>query len=415
VITNSVAATHVAAAALRLIQDRPYLAAALWGLVRIQQPAFGTFALDRRGRLYYDPDTALAWTVNQVSAVLYHELCHLLRAHADRRPATSSPGQWNVATDLEINDDLRAEHAGLPEGALHPGQFGLPVSLLAEEYDRRLPRSGSKGSTQQKQPSKSKHSKQPNEPRVTSGGCGSCAASTPRDIELEAAAGSTGLTEGELVIVRRQVALAIQHQLGRGGVPGHWHRWAAAHLEPQVDWRRELAALVRSATAQRQGAVDYSYARPSRRQSCYGGVVRPSLREPVVQVAVIVDTSGSMDQHDLAVALAEVQGVLQAVRNHDGIPVLAVDAAVQTCRRVMHAEQVVLAGGGGTDMGQGLAAITKLRPRPQVAVVLTDGETPWPEYPPRGISVVVALTRAGSSVPSWARGVIVETGGRSTV
>lgn len=41
-------------------------------------------------------------------------------------------------------------------------------------------------------------------------------------------------------------------------------------------------------------------------------------------------------------------------------------------------------------------------PRPSVVVVLTDGYTPWPERPPRGLRLVVGLLREGPAAPEWA-------------
>ena len=73
------------------------------------------------------------------------------------------------------------------------------------------------------------------------------------------------------------------------------------------------------------------------------------------------------------------------------VRVLAVDTDVHAVRRVSKASQVALAGGGGTDMGAGIAAAAALRPRPSVTIVLTDGYTPWPERPPAGMRVVVGL------------------------
>ena len=89
------------------------------------------------------------------------------------------------------------------------------------------------------------------------------------------------------------------------------------------------------------------------------------------------------------------------------------------CRRSPAASQVQLIGGGGTDMGAGLAAATGLRPRPQVVVVLTDGWTPWPARSPRAVSVVVGLLAdppldgggvggGPAGVPSWARTVRID-------
>ncbi len=63
-------------------------------------------------------------------------------------------------------------------------------------------------------------------------------------------------------------------------------------------------------------------------------------------------------------------------------------------------------------MGAGIAAASKLRPRPSTIIVLTDGYTPWPEPPPAGIRVVVGLLRddhaqSYEDSPAWARTVLI--------
>jgi hypothetical protein len=77
--------------------------------------------------------------------------------------------------------------------------------------------------------------------------------------------------------------------------------------------------------------------------------------------------------------------------------------AAELCRAVADR-----AGGGGTDMGAGITAAYALRPRPAIAVVLTDGYTPWPDRAPKGMRVVVALLGDSSpEAPAWARAVRV--------
>ena len=70
------------------------------------------------------------------------------------------------------------------------------------------------------------------------------------------------------------------------------------------------------------------------------------------------------------------------------------------------ARQVELLGGGGTDMGAASPA-PRLRPRPEVVVVLTDGETPWPAAPPPGVRVIVGLIgESAPEAPPWTRSVV---------
>jgi predicted metal-dependent peptidase len=74
---------------------------------------------------------------------------------------------------------------------------------------------------------------------------------------------------------------------------------------------------------------------------------------------------------------------------------------VATCKKVFSVGQVTLGGGGGTDMRVGMEAAMKLRPTPQVLIVVTDGYTPWPEVAPRAKTIIVR--DGGGEAPSWAR------------
>jgi predicted metal-dependent peptidase len=116
----------------------------------------------------------------------------------------------------------------------------------------------------------------------------------------------------------------VEYAKSQGTVPDEIVRWAKQKLKPQVDWRRELRAAVQGALAWTMGLEDYTYTRPNRRQSALPQVVLPSLRKPLPRVAVVVDTSGSMGEGELAQALAEIGAVLRQVRE---VTVLSVDAA----------------------------------------------------------------------------------------
>ncbi len=213
-------------------------------------------------------------------------------------------------------------------------------------------------------------------------------------------------------MTRRLVAEAVREHAqrrGRGTVPAGWRRWAAATLAgPTIPWRRVLGAAVRRAIAHAAGCHDYAYHRPARRR--IPRIVLPAMRRPLVTVAVVVDTSGSMGQAELDAALAEIKGVIRAAGLGTGrLLVLACDAQVGAASRVHRIDDVRLVGGGGTDMRVGIAAAETSQPRPDVVVVLTDGLTPWPERPGRARLVVALIggAAAAQSVPAWATIVLV--------
>ena len=62
----------------------------------------------------------------------------------------------------------------------------------------------------------------------------------------------------------------------------------------------------------------------------------------------------------LAMALTEVDGLLKSLGLARQLRVLACDTAVAAAQRITSSRQVTLTGGGGTDMGAGIAAAAAL-------------------------------------------------------
>ncbi len=392
----------VAAARLWAAARHPYLASALFASTVVAVPELGGASVDEAWRLYVDPEVVEGWTVAELGSLMVHHTGHLVRDHAGRARALgvdhARAGDWALAADAEINDDLVHTDLRLPGEVVLPATLGCEHGRLAEEYinlgDFHMP----------------DHPDYPD--------CGSGADAQPRPWELAGDAGG-GLPPGERELLACQTASRVLDyaKAGRGRVATGWQRWAEERLEPRVDWRRVLAAEIRKGLTTVAGRADYSYRRPSRRAGSSPEVVLPALERPVPEVAVLCDTSGSMGGDDLAQVLAEVEGLLRGVGvGRSSLRVLAVDAAVHTTRRVTSASLVELVGGGGTDMSVGIDGAARLRPRPSVLVVLTDGMTPWPQEPPKGMEVVIGLigTQSGTgggqvwAPPAWARVVHVD-------
>lgn len=393
---------RLAAARVWATHRFPYLAQALFAAPVVDAPGTGTVTVDARWRIHADPEVLVSWTVERLGATLVHHAGHALRDHAGRARSRGvdddHTGHWVAAADAEINDDLPGDVLGALEDPTTPADLEAPDGRFAEEYyEAALARD-----------------------RASGHDCGSGAHGQGDDGDDDGdddnddtGDGPPGLTAYHRDLIRHQVARDTLEHAAAGDVPAGWRRWAEEVIGARVDWRRALAAEVRRGLARAAGRVDYTYRRPSRRAPAVPGVILPSLRQPTPRVAVVVDTSASMSDDLLSRALAEVDGILRAsgVRG-EAVRVLACDHAVHTSRRVTSARQVELVGGGGTSMAVGIAEAASGRPPPEVIVVLTDGETPWPAAPPRRASVVVGLLGARSrwapEPPSWARVVTVE-------
>jgi predicted metal-dependent peptidase len=378
----------LAAARLWAATRLPYLASALFAQSVVVEPDSGTIAVDRSWHVHADPAVVDSLSAEELGKLLVHLSGHLLRDHAARAAAIHADDDgaratWNRAADAEINDDLARDGCVPAVAPDLPTTLHCPDGQLGEFY----------------------FTNSASGPRHWD--CGSGCDNGERRWDQS---GGIGPQQAQLVVLG--VAAEIQRHSAQypGVVPGGWVRWADSVLPSRVDWRRVLAAEIRNGVANAAGKVDYTYRRPSRRAGSTPNIVLPTLFRPIPNVAVVCDTSGSMHEHLLARALAEVEGLLvRGGLRQAQVRVLAVDTNVHAVRRVSRASQVELAGGGGTDMGAGIAAAARLRPKPSVIVVLTDGFTPWPAEAPKGVRVVVGLleqqispTRSFSP-PPWAR------------
>ncbi|MFR9799134.1 DUF2201 family putative metallopeptidase [Streptomyces sp. MS06] len=415
------------AARLHAVKVRPYLADALFALHVVEDRSVPTMAVDAHWRCYVSPGFVARTPVEELAGVWVHEVSHLLRDHhgrgeryaraheepgPDERAGAGTPPagagcpsagdrsrlRRNIAADFEINDDIYGEGLPLPTGAVLPSLLRLPPGLLMEEYLRTASLSALTAD-------------------LAWLDCGSGADGQERPWEL-GPDGAHGLSRQQRDAVRFRVAEGIK------GRPGHapegWRRWAEEAFHPPQPWRQLLGAAVRSATGAPGAGENHSYRRPSRRSAGVPGVLLPHLSRTPPRVCVVIDTSGSVSDAELGSALLEVAAIARAVGGRrDLVSVLSCDAAAGIAVPVCRAEGIPLIGGGGTDLRSGFARALRSRPRPDVIVALTDGQTPWPSAPPPCRTVVGLFPRPARAAdernpeyvpdtpPSWARTVTI--------
>jgi len=356
-------------------RDLPYLARALYALVPVPTSEVPRITCDEHWRVYINTDWIETAPIPAIGAELAHLTWHLLHDHAararDLRVDATTATHWRTASDAAIEHTLRADTLS-PDGLPTADDVGLPAGLSAEEYYAVL--SGLPAAI-----GDNRHG------RLTEPGCGSGCDGLTRSHELPPGLDRPGadlahIGRDDARQIRRLVAIAYrEHITTRGTKPGDAWRWTQDILEPTIAWQPLLGSAVRRAVAWTNGNTQYTYTRRSRRQSAVPNVLLPGTRRPVPNVALVIDTSGSVDDHLLGRALGEVDGALRGLGvTGSSVTVLACDTAVQSVTRVRNARDTTLAGGGGTDMAAGITAAAALRPRADVIVVFTDGTHPGP-------------------------------------
>jgi predicted metal-dependent peptidase len=383
----------------------------LMTMIPVESREVPVAAVDLRWRCYWNPDALATRPAVWSAAVLVHELWHLLRRHPvrARRVGLVADGLhlWQLACDVEIHDNNAQLVAALSGQQADPvtrasfdpplAEFGVAESWYRELLDRnttvRLTVNGAAALC-------------PlgvgGEPIVPTGepGAGEPGWGGFDDPDLAA------VSDLRADVIRRVVAQEIlKESRARGSNPGSAVRWAEEVCGLVVDWRQSLPAAMGVALAPVLGHHHWTYARPSRRNSGDRRVVNPAWLGVAPEIAIILDTSGSMSDRWLGICKGEVTNVVQSLAR-DGrrpaVTVYATDAAAAEAQSAVSGSTVQLFGGGGTDMRQGFlkAADDRKDTRPyDCVIVMTDGWTPWPLKPPD--CPVVALMFTDEKVPAW--------------
>lgn len=457
-------------AAGRLIarEKAPYMRALLLGFAPIETPGLGTIGVTEHAVLMVDWAFIDQVTAEEMAGLLIHECMHILLKHASRAHRAGRDVRIdNIAADMAINPSIWDMGLKLPGGnakqtvehPLHgkyPEDYGWARGLTTDEYYeklRQLPQhqqpqrivisvkgaggqgtgedgEGGEGAPQDPNDASGEggsggdaaHSKPgqgggaADKPKTAGGWCGSCAGNPmPGEPDQKHKASRS---ENEMHRISRAVAEAVLEASSgpdRGTVPSFMKRWAEQILTPaEIPWQKELAVVTRAACAWRENAVDHRYDAPSRRQAGVGyGVGKPVLprfRQPVPNVAVILDTSGSMGSQEMGEACREVNGILKTIGAE--VSFCTCDASVNGISKVRNVKEALarLHGGGGTDMAPGFAAVMKQRPRPEVVICLTDLCIGDPGPKPVGAKVIwVAVGQYAQSAPDPPWGKTIRT------
>lgn len=382
------------------------LAPALAALEIIELPAthpLPTAAIDARGRMFINAAWCGALADEHARFVILHECLHLMLRHHER-VGGRDPVRWNIAADLVINDvipGLGGLDAMRPATGLFRDTHApfIPPNLSVEEVYELLREHAQQG----------KGGPQATE-GVVGAGCG------VGDVDGGTAppdAGQGGLSPGEW----RNIAQAVANAAKQAGTEGGAALAPLLRIPPsRVPWQALLRELAATAIS-RAGRDVVTWAKRSRRSPRQ--VILPGTRTNDVRLAIIIDSSGSMSDDELAACVAETRA--------------AVDAAGVRAYLVVHDHEVrtkvwiapgsgvdtvsaAVIGRGGTRFGGAYEAVGEERTTFAAVVHFTDGYPgdEWPTRPANCARAICALTPdgRGALIPDGWRVVPIERPGR---
>lgn len=367
----------------------------------------GTAHVCLPGTVTIDPDWGAKLDDGQLAYVGLHEMFHLTSLHFDRR-ADRDPMTWNVAGDLAINGAIEKVVNALPQCDRHmirrPTIVGGGILIPTDEQTKMsaeaLYEEIKKGSLKTKGNGK------------FGSGCGVKNGSGDGGEDGKDGPKGDELSEHDLQKARREWRQTGEAAAAasRGTATGDAFAKLAEPPPPKTPWDQLLRRVGRLAAAAR-GVDDKSFRRRSRRSP--PDVALPGGVTNVPTVAVIIDSSGSVDDAALALAVAHTKKISRS----QGFRVFFVvhDHEVKHAGWLKQSEtfqslEGKVSGRGGTSFHCAWEKVAETKGCFDAMVHLTDGEAPWPDELPRNVKMAfVALVGScrKDGIPSFCK--VVET------
>lgn len=344
---NKAVADQLVRARTALILDHPFFGNLVLRLKLVEETSIPTLAVDGKN-IFYNPQFVAELSPELTESAMVHEIGHCIFEHISRREGRD-PFIWNCAGDYVINAMI--EDAGFKIGKnwLHDPKFaGLSTDTIYEllpKNDSSRPSPGQKGGS--------------------------------LDEIMDGDPASTQVDALEWKIATIQAAVLAK---AAGKLPRSIARFVEELTTPKIDWRSVLRRFVTETSKN-----DYTWMRPNRRYAAQN-IYLPTLHsESMGSIAIVVDTSGSIDQTTLAAFATEIKAIVDTTRP-EKTTVIYCDATVNHVDEFGPNDQMHfdMHGGGGTDFAPPFEWLAERGENPVCLIYLTDmcGSFPTePEYP----------------------------------
>jgi predicted metal-dependent peptidase len=409
-----------AAAAMALAKSRLCLENAFFSSIAAKLPfvevkGLATAATDGIN-IYYNPEFILGMSFNRRIGLIVHEAGHVLGGHHLRR-GNRDKNFWNMATDYAMNQMILDAGFELPEAGLVDAAYsGMHPEGIYEILwaSKPPPQEGQQGEpcddgetgdgqgAGESQPSPDDSAGDDETGNGDDDGQdeaedddGNTSSNAKPDDEAEPEAGSWGevwdcpndhgqpMTEAETKEALEKLGVEIQQAVNAAkaageDIPDAIRQVIEDSRTARSDWREQLRTWVANNIV-----TDYQWSRPNRRYLSQDIYLPGAVKDGIRTIAILVDTSGSVSNDDLAQAGAEMTQIVEDVQP-DLVQVLHVDTRVRKDFEVRPGEEIDLTynGRGGTDFRPGFQWLEENEIRPDLVIYFTDLESyRYPEEP----------------------------------
>ena len=322
-----------------------------------------TAATDGRN-FYYNTRFIKMLRPKEVEFLFGHEVLHCVYDHFGRR-GDRNPQLWNIADDFCVNADLKKHHVGefiTSVPCLYDHKYD---GMSAEEvYDILYEKADKIDINDLLNRMIDDHMDGDDEQDGGGGGDGD-----------QEGKGRPRLTQEERQQIRdeiKEAMLAAASASDAGNIPAGVKRLIQELTEPKMNWRELLRMQLESTIKS-----DFTWMRASRK-GWHMDAVMPGMKvDPMIDIAIAIDASGSIDERMLKDFLGEVQGIMDSFPAYK-IHIITFDTdtynpAQYDSDNLDDICDYEVAGGGGTDFDCIFRYLKDNEIEPKRLVVFTDG------------------------------------------
>ncbi len=320
-----------------------------------------TAATDGRN-FYYNTRFIKMLKSREVEFLFGHEVLHCVYDHMGRR-GDRDPQLWNIANDFCVNADLKKHRVG---------EFITSVPCL---YDAKYDGMSSEEIYDQLYESADKIDigklldKMIDE-HMDGEGDGDGDGDGDKDGK-----GRPKLSEAERQAIRdeiKEAVLSAAQTCDAGSLPAGVRRMIQDLTDPKMDWRELLRMQLESTIKS-----DYTWMRASRKAWHMDAVMPGTKTTDAIDIAVAIDTSGSISTEQARDFLSEVKGIMETFESYR-IHLFTFDTEsynpqIYTSDTLDDITEYDIQGGGGTDFDAIFRHLKDAEVEPKRLVVFTDG------------------------------------------
>lgn len=384
-ITDAVceeAYTMLVKSRMRLLFKQPFFGqlALRLELIQADRSWCPTAATDGR-KFYYNPAFITELDDKENVFLVAHELGHCMYQHFIRR-GDRDPKLFNIAGDYVINNTLDTELVKKGDNYARVIDYVKPYLdhkyddwTTEEVYDDLL--------EQQQNGGKPEDNGELIDVHIDMSGGGDSGEDGGDGVEVEGSGAGrpkpyTEEQAGELANELDDAIFQAAATAGADNVPKDIARMIRKLTEPKMDWREILRAQVESSIRS-----NFTFMRPNRKGWHMSAILPAMDRDVKVDVALAIDTSGSISQQMLTEFVSEIAGIMDQYDQYR-LRIWQFDTQVYGYEE-FHSEEgkdireYEIRGGGGTDFDVNWSFMEKRDIQPDQFVMFTDGQ-PWQSW-----------------------------------